>query len=151
MEEPIAVDIGNENTKLAQGERLAVGASQYAEILSESEIGELDPDSAYVHYLGGTREDLVGKKWLVGKAASTNCPDSFQRVVDYANNRGKPALGLQLLLGMLRPKASGEVINITDLFTSLPDCALLSAEMKRAFTGSHHAVLGTHKGQLHYL
>lgn len=136
VEQPIAIDIGNANVKLAQGSRLSLTDSCTAELLSASELStQISEGSAYVRYLAGSRSDLVGKQWVAGSDAQLICPDTYQRVVD--TPKGKAALGLQLLLGAIAPPATGNKIVISTLYTSLPDPALLAQELRSALLGTH--------------
>ncbi|NJL41420.1 MAG: hypothetical protein HC899_35480 [Leptolyngbyaceae cyanobacterium SM1_4_3] len=137
---PAAVDVGNHETKLAIASDVAVIESAYAEVINDSEVGDiedLNPGSAFVRYLSGTRDDLIGKKWLAGGDARVMFPETYQRVVDYQNNQGKVRLGLQLLLASIEPPKVGNRLEIV-LTASLPDVALLSEAFKDALLGIHH-------------
>lgn len=134
---PVAVDIGNHQLKVAQGNQVRIIDSLYAEVLHRSRVGELDDSSALVTYLDGDCSDLIGKQWLVGHDAQTYFPDTFQSAIDLPNNRGKVDLGLQLLLGFIAPPLMGDRLIIKYLFASLPDVKVLGSSFIQAIQGTH--------------
>jgi hypothetical protein len=134
---PVAVDIGNHQLKVAQGDRIRTIDSLYAEVLHRSQVSELDDHSALVKYLQGDCFELIGKQWIVGHDAQTYFPDTFQSAIDTPNNRGKVDLGLQLLLGFITPPPVGDTVVIPYLFASLPDVEVLGNAFVQTIQGTH--------------
>lgn len=90
------LDVGNGSTKLVVDGRETRIPSYFQPI--QGRFYDV-PEFGYVEYVSGTREDLVGSRWLVGEEAYRRNPEGFLRVTD--DKQGKPAHCLQLLLGAL--------------------------------------------------
>ena len=133
----VALDVGNHRIKTAQGNQVRIADSFYAEVIHKNQVGELDEESAFVRYVAGDREDLIGRQWVTGNDAATYFSDTLQRAVDTMNNSGKVSLGLQLLLGNLIPPPSGDHLIIRYLFATLPDVEVLGKSFIDAVKGVH--------------
>ena len=133
----VALDVGNHRIKTAQGNQVRIADSFYAEVIHKNQVGELDEESAFVRYIAGDREDLIGRQWVTGNDAATYFSDTLQRAVDTMNNSGKVSLGLQLLLGNLIPPPSGDRLIIRYLFATLPDVEVLGKSFIDAVKGVH--------------
>lgn len=133
----VAVDIGNHCIKVAQDNQTCIADSLYAEVIHSSQVGELDEASTFIRYLEGDRQDLIGRQWITGNDAGTYFSDTVQRAVDGMNNSGKVTLGLQLLLGHIRPPQFGARLVIKYLFATLPDVEVLGSAFTQAIKGTH--------------
>ena len=143
VSEQVCIDTGNDFYKIVHRERIITDTSCYAEVLSPSEVlgnkayrDENDPVKV-TQYTGGDRKDLVGKFFSTGQTAAISAPKNHTRVGSFANNMGKPALGLQFLLDQLVPDESNQEIVIPCLYATLPEVELLATDMQRAFVGHH--------------
>lgn len=131
-------DIGNGFLKINDGRTPPWSTpSWYAEVPPGSQFRDLDLYSQHIRYLDGDRPDLKGKEWLIGPAAKSQTR-LFQRAVD----AGKIDIGLQLVLGCVRPPQemieSGTLF-IQKLVTSLPD-ARRDADTLETKLGTRHIV-----------
>jgi hypothetical protein len=134
--ESYGTDIGNGFLKINDGRTPAWSTpSWYAEVPPGSQFNDLDLYSMHVRYLDGDRPDLKGKEWLIGPAAKSQTR-LFQRAVD----AGKIDIGLQLVLGCIRPPqemTESGTLFIQTLVTSLPDARRDAAELKTKLGGRH--------------
>jgi SAM-dependent methyltransferase len=136
--ESYGMDIGNGFLKINEGRSPSWATpSWYAEVPAGSQFTDLDLYSQHVRYLDGDRPDLKGKEWLIGPAAKSQTR-LFQRAVD----AGKIEIGLQLVLGSIRPPeemTESGTLFIQQLLTSLPD-ARRDADALKKRLGSRHII-----------
>ena len=134
--ESYGTDIGNGFLKINDGRTPAWSTpSWYAEVPPGSQFNDLDLYSMHVRYLDGDRLELKGKEWLIGPAAKSQTR-LFQRAVD----AGKIDIGLQLVLGCIRPPqemTESGTLFIQTLVTSLPDARRDATELRTKLGGRH--------------
>jgi hypothetical protein len=137
---PCAADIGNHMTKVKCGTSLKLMESCYTEIVNASEfpdIDDLDKNSAFVRYLNGDNEKLIGVNWVAGKAARDVSPNRYQRIVNSSRSKGKVDLGLQFLLAAIpAPQNGSDRVDLV-VCASLPDATILGDKLTNALVGEH--------------
>lgn len=105
---------------------------------SEINCGELDNESSHIVYAGGSRSDLWGKSWVIGKEAYILAPDTHISTAD--DKEAKAKYCLELLLGAVAQVVGEGKVNLT---------IALSIHDKQAFKDSVIAKLsGTHRVKL---
>ena len=135
---PVGWDGGNGHGKLVIGDAEIKLPSYFQPIARhfDSEIAECE--GAIIEYLEGDRTDLSGQRWLVGDAAYSQSPLSYQRVSDDA--RGKINHGLQILLGaiaLLPPRQYWDL----RVVASIQDAQVFGADLVAAMKGHHVVIL----------
>jgi hypothetical protein len=142
--ESYGTDIGNGFLKINDGRTPAWSTpSWYAEVPPGSQFSNLDLYSQHVRYLDGDRPDLKGKEWLIGPAAKSQTR-LFQRAVD----AGKIEIGLQLVLGCIRPPqemTESRTLFLQTLVTSLPDARRDATDLLNKLKGRHIVELNNFK------
>ena len=138
----VGADIGAANVKLVLdcGEIKIPSALEY--LSSPPETILVGRDGGHVHYLEGSREDLIGRRWYAGGVAVKANPKGHHKVSDDAS-QNKPGLGLQLLLAALTQFTYRSIWNLK-VVASIHDAGSLKLQLKQALEGTHHVVLGRH-------
>lgn len=103
------------------------------------------PDGAVVQYLSGSRQDLAGKRFLLGTTAYINQPRSTASVADH--RMGKVDYGLQLFLGCLAHMNITGPVDIK-LAVSVHDKQALRNKIIEAYNGTHDVVLNGQRAQV---
>ncbi|NES64005.1 MAG: ParM/StbA family protein, partial [Okeania sp. SIO2D1] len=106
---------------------------------SEISVGELDNESSYVVYEGGSRSDIWGKQWLVGKEAYIMAPDTHISTADDKESKAKYCL--ELLLGAVaQVVGEGNKVNLA-IALSIHDKAAFKDEVIEKLSGTHRVNL----------
>ncbi|NES64439.1 MAG: ParM/StbA family protein [Okeania sp. SIO2D1] len=105
---------------------------------SEIEPGELDNESSHIVYAGGSRSDLWGKQWLVGKEAYKFAPDTHISTAD--DKEAKASYCLELLLGVAAHLVSSEKATLT-VALSIHDKQAFKDEVTTKLEGTHRVTL----------
>ena len=112
---------------------------------SEISVGELDNESTYLLYEGGSRSDLWGKTCVVGKEAYILAPDSYIATGD--EKEAKVKYCLELLLGATAHIVSTEKINLF-VAVSIHDRGTFVDEVVQKLQGSHRVQLNGRKREI---
>jgi plasmid segregation protein ParM len=138
---PYAIDLGNGYTKTSYGNKPRIMPSYLSPIVNESDIcDDFGPGGgAFLLYLSGARQDLIGTKWLLGEAAKISFPATYQRVVEASS--GKIEYALQFALSDVLCCHKYQNVNIPTLYASLPDPLTDGEKFKKAVLGRHEIQL----------
>ncbi len=135
---PVGWDGGNGHGKLVVGDA-EIKLPSYFQSLSKNFDSELAEgcEGAIVQYLDGDQANLKNQRFLIGEAAYTQYPLSYQRVAD--DSLGKVRYGLQMLLGAIALLPHREYWDLR-VVASIQDAQAFGADLATALKG-HHAVL----------
>lgn len=134
----LSIDVGNGFTKAAFSPlKIKIFPSHVAEISSPDEAClDFGANGSIISYLDGDREDLIGRCFAVGTAASITAPGAYQEIISEGGNKGKYLWGLLLAINSIRPSYSGEIKGIK-ILASLPDIEALGDKFRSSFIGHH--------------
>lgn len=105
---------------------------------SEISVVELDNESSSVVYDGGSRSDLWGKQWLVGREAYIMAPDTHISTSD--DKEAKAKYCLELLLGAVAQVVTEGKVNLT-VAVSIHDRAAFKDSVIAKLEGTHRVKL----------
>lgn len=100
--------------------------------------GELDNESSHIVYDGGSRSDLWGKQWLIGKEAYIMSPEAHISTAD--DKEAKAKYCLELLLGAATQVVNKGKVNLT-VALSIHDKLTFKEEVIGKLEGVHRVKL----------
>ncbi|MDJ0554345.1 MAG: ParM/StbA family protein [Microcoleaceae cyanobacterium MO_207.B10] len=112
---------------------------------SEISVGELDNESSHIVYAGGSRSDLWGKQWVVGREAYIMAPDTHISTAD--DKEAKAKYCLELLLGAAAQVVKSEKVELTTA-VSIHDKGSFKDEVIAKLEGTHRVGLNNFECQL---
>lgn len=105
---------------------------------SEINCGNLDNESSHIVYTGGSRSDLWGKSWIVGREAYILAPDTHISTSD--DKEAKAKYCLELLLGAAAQVVASEKAGLT-IALSIHDKQAFKDEVLEKLKGTHRVQL----------
>ena len=129
MTQKVAIDLGNRFVKLSDQGRVWSVESIYADVPAST------PKA--VEYVKGSREELVGKAWIVGPTAR-----NYRRGIRTWTSE-KHESALRLVLGSLElPRRAKTAVDrrsfLFELVMSLPNPDVEGIQLQKALVGEHH-------------
>ncbi|NES64106.1 MAG: ParM/StbA family protein, partial [Okeania sp. SIO2D1] len=107
---------------------------------SEITPGELDSESSHIVYEGGSRSDLWGKSWIVGREAYILAPDTHLSTSDDKESKAKYCL--ELLLGAAAQVVSESKATLT-IALSIHDKQAFKESVVNKLSGTHRVKLNS--------
>lgn len=132
-----SIDTGNYQTKVFDGQNVTVTQSLIAQLLSGTKMTTVPSETTrMLHYLGGSRKDLVGKMYIIGAGAEDRA--SAKPLAEHAS---KTQMALQLILACLQLPETGGHFALTKLALFLPEIAVEWQMLIDSVEGEHSFVV----------
>lgn len=144
--ENIGIDSGNGRLKALSSNGCAVRLPSLLYFPNKEFIqGDIDDNSSFIVYEGGTRGDLWGCKWIIGKEAYLVAPDTHLSTSE--DKEAKVKYSLELLLGVAAHIIKSQKVKLT-VTLSVHDKETFQDEIKSKIQGVHRIVANGKKSEV---